>query len=195
VTACFASRALVSVLLAVLLAVAAVGTLGATGRVTLVHDRVPGHPVAIVEEIPGPEAGPVCALDERYADEQPTGLRPDVLDAWHRLQAAAGEHGVQLCLNDGKRSVGQQQREFDDAARRFGTPELAGRYVLPPEESMHVRGIAVDVQPLASAAWVERNGRAWGWCRRYRNERWHFEYDPDHVAAGCPPLLPSAGGA
>jgi D-alanyl-D-alanine dipeptidase len=31
-------------------------------------------------------------------------------------------------------------------------------------------------------------------CRRYQNEYWHFEYDPDHAAAGYPALLPSATG-
>lgn len=187
-------RTAIGVLLALVLAVAVVVTLGATGRATFAYDRVAGRPAAILEEVPGPETGPVCPLDKRYVDEQPEGLRPDVLDAWHRLRAAAGEQGVRLCVQDGKRSVSQQQREFAEAVRRFGTPELAARYVLPPEKSMHVKGIAVDVQPLASAGWVERNGRALGWCRRYQNEEWHFEYDPNYAAAGCPALLPSATG-
>jgi LAS superfamily LD-carboxypeptidase LdcB len=78
---------------------------------------------------------------------------------------------------------------------RFGDAELASRYVLQPDESMHVVGIAVDVQPLASAAWVERNGSAFGWCRRYENEPWHFEYDSAYLASGCPALLPSATGS
>jgi hypothetical protein len=181
--------------LASVLGLTVLGVMGAAGRVTLVHDRIAGRPVAVVEEIAGPETGPVCPLDERYVDEQPRGLRPDVLDAWLRLRAEAGEHGVRLCVNDGKRSRGQQQREFDDAVRRFGTPELAGRYVLSPEESMHVKGIAVDVQPLESAAWVEANGSALGWCRRYLNEEWHFEHDPAYATAGCPPMLPSASGS
>ncbi|WP_367128806.1 D-alanyl-D-alanine carboxypeptidase family protein [Saccharothrix sp. HUAS TT1] len=187
-------RAAIGVLLALLLGAATAGALGATGRLVLVHHPVVGTPLAIVEEVPGPETGPACALDARYVDEQPEGLRPDVLAAWERLRAAAGAQGVGLCLNDGKRSTGQQQREFDDAVRRFGTAELAARYVLPPDKSMHVKGIAVDVQPLESAAWVEHNGPALGWCRRYLNEEWHFEYDPTYSTAGCPPLLPSASG-
>jgi hypothetical protein len=185
-------RAAISVLLALVLAAAVLVTLGATGQVAFAYERVAGWPVAILEQVVGPETGPVCPLDQRYVDEQPEGLRPDVLDAWHRLRANAGEQGVQLCMQDGKRSVGQQQREFAEAVRRFGTAELAGRYVLPPEESMHVKGIAVDVQPLAAAAWVERNGGALGWCRRYQNEEWHFEYDPIYTTKGCPVLLPSA---
>jgi zinc D-Ala-D-Ala carboxypeptidase len=175
-------------------AVAALVALGATGRVVLVWDRVVGRPLAIVEEMPGPETGPVCPLDARYVDEPPERLPPDTLAAWQRLRAAAGQGGVQLCLNDGKRSRDQQARQFADAVQQFGSAELASRYVLQPDESMHVEGIAADVQPLASAGWVERNGRALGWCRRYENEPWHFEYDPAYVASGCPALLPSATG-
>jgi LAS superfamily LD-carboxypeptidase LdcB len=133
-------------------------------------------------------------VSPRYVDERPKDLRTDVLDAWHRLRADAGREGHALCLQDGKRSVGQQRREFAEAVRRSGTPEQAARYVLPPEKSMHVKGIAVDVQPFSSAALVARHGRALGWCRRYENEYWHFEYDRSYPAAGCPALLPSAVG-
>ncbi|MFD0203408.1 MULTISPECIES: D-alanyl-D-alanine carboxypeptidase family protein [Saccharothrix] len=187
-------RTVIGVLVALLLAVASAGTLGAVDRLVLVHHPVTGRPAAIVEEVPGPETGPACPLDGRYVDEQPEGLRPDVLRAWRELRAAAAGQGVGLCLNDGKRSVGQQRREFEDAVRRFGTEELAARYVLPPEKSMHVKGIAVDVQPLESAAWVQRHGPALGWCRRYLNEEWHFEYDPAYASTGCPAMLPSASG-
>ncbi len=188
-------RTVIGVLLALVLAVVVLGLLGATGRATFAYERAAGQAAAILDEVPGPETGPACPLDKRYVDEPPEGLRPDVLDAWHRLRTAAGQQGVRLCVQDSKRSLGQQQREFTDAVRRFGTAELAAKYVLPPEKSMHVKGIAVDVQPLASAAWVERNGQALGWCRRYQNEEWHFEYDPGYATAGCPALLPSATGS
>lgn len=188
-------RTQIGLLLALMLAVAAVATLGATGQVTFVNDPITGKPLALVEGIPGPEKGPPCQLDQRYVDEQPEGLRDDVAAAWQRLRDKAAAANVKLCVQDGKRSVGQQEREFADAVRRFGTRELAAKYVLPPEKSMHVKGIAVDIQPIASAVWVERNGREVGWCRRYANEQWHFEYDPGYVTAGCPALLPSATGS
>ena len=179
-----------AVLVVLLLLTAAEVTLGVT-----VRDRTAGQPRAIVELVPGPETGPVCPLDKRYVDEKPVGLRPDVLAAFQRLRAEAGRQGVRLCVEDGKRSAAQQQREFDAAVRKFGTVDLAARYVLPPGKSNHVKGIAVDVQPLASAGWIERNGRPLGWCRRYANEGWHFEYDPAYVTGGCPALLPSATGS
>ena len=176
-------------------AAAALGALGAAGRVVLVWERVAGQPVAIVAEMPGADTGPTCPLDARYVDEPPDRLPPPTLAAWQRLRAAAGADGVRLCLNDGKRSREQQARQFAIAVQQFGSAELAGRYVLQPDESMHVVGTAVDIQPLASAGWAEHHGRELGWCRRYGNEPWHFEYDPAHVTSGCPALLPSATGS
>jgi zinc D-Ala-D-Ala carboxypeptidase len=187
-------RALLGVTLALVLVAAVVATLNATGLVPLARNRVAGQAAAVLEDIPGPDTGPVCPVDGRYVDEEPDGLRPDVLAAWQRLKSAADQDGVRLCLHDGKRSAAQQQREFDEAVARFGTRELAAQYVLPPEKSMHVKGIAVDVQPLNSAAWVEEHGQALGWCRRYENEGWHFEYDASYEKSGCPALLPSATG-
>lgn len=188
--------AVIGVLMAsVVGATAALGALGAAGRVVLVWDRVVGKPLAIVEEMPGAETGPPCPLDARYVDEPPDRLPPATLAAWQRLRSAAGTEGVHLCMNDGKRSREQQARQFADAVQEFGDAELASKYVLQPDESMHVVGIAVDIQPLASAGWVERNGRALGWCRRYENEPWHFEFDAAYVTTGCPALLPSATGS
>lgn len=188
-------RTAISVLVALGLVGIAMVSLGATGGLPFTFKPVNGQALAILEEVPGPETGPKCPLDQRYVDEKPVGLRPDVLEAWNTLSAKAKQQNVQLCVNDSKRSRAQQQREFDSAVKRFGTEELAKRYVLTPETSMHVKGIAVDIQPLASAAWVEKNGGALGWCRRYDNEKWHFEYDPAYATGGCPALLPSATGS
>lgn len=189
-------RVVTGVLVIVALAVSTGGALGYLGRLTLVFDRNPGKALAIIEEVPGPPDGPPCPIDARYFDEKPEGLPPAVLQAWQKLRSQAAEQGVQLCLNDGKRSRGQQREEFEDAVEKFGTEELASRYVLnPPDLSMHVIGKAVDIQPIESAKWVEKNGGALGWCRRYDNEQWHFEYDPAYSTSGCPPLLPSATGS
>ncbi|MFD5826363.1 D-alanyl-D-alanine carboxypeptidase family protein [Lentzea sp. NPDC060358] len=189
-------RVVFGVLVIVALVVSAGGALGYLGRLTLVFDRHPGKALAILAEVPGPSDGPPCPIDARYFDEKPEGLAPDVLKAWQALRSKASQQGVQLCLNDGKRSRGQQQKEFDEAVEKFGTEELAARYVLnPPDRSMHVLGIAVDIQPIESAQWVEKNGSTLGWCRRYENEQWHFEYNTGYSTGGCPALLPSATGS
>ncbi|WP_434445062.1 D-alanyl-D-alanine carboxypeptidase family protein [Lentzea sp. E54] len=189
-------RVVFGVLLIVTLVVSTGGALGYLGRLTLVFDRHPGKPLAILAEVPGPPDGPNCPIDARYFDEKPEGLPPEVLQAWLKLRAKASEQGVTVCLNDGKRSRRQQQAEFDEAVRKFGSEELASRYVLnPPDLSMHVIGLAVDIQPIESAKWVEKNGGVFGWCRRYENEQWHFEYDAGYSTGGCPALIPSATGS
>jgi hypothetical protein len=133
-------------------------------------------------------AGPRCSVDRHYLDKSPDDLEPAATRAWRTARRAARQEGVTLCLNDGRRTVAQQQAEFDDYRRRLGSSKAAGEYVLPPERSMHVKGLAVDVQPRGSAAWLERTAGRYGWCRRYVNEPWHFEYNATYVVAGCPRL-------
>ncbi|MDT7783550.1 MAG: zinc D-Ala-D-Ala carboxypeptidase [Pseudonocardiales bacterium] len=189
-------RVVFGVLLIVTLVVSTGAALGYLGRLTLVFDRHPGKALAILEEVPGPPDGPKCPIDARYLDEAPDGMRPEVLQAWKSLRSKASEQRVQLCLNDGKRSRQQQRKEFDEAVEKFGTEELASRYVLnPPDRSAHVHGYAVDIQPIESAQWVEKNGSTLGWCRRYENEQWHFEYDTRYATGGCPALEKSATGS
>ncbi|MFC3448987.1 D-alanyl-D-alanine carboxypeptidase family protein [Amycolatopsis speibonae] len=184
-------RTAISVLVALGLVGIAMVAMGATG---VAVKQVNGQPLAILEEVPGPDTGPTCAVDKRYVDEETSGMRPDVIEAWKAVRAKAKAQNVELCVNDGKRSRAQQQQEFDKAVKRFGSVEQAKKWALQPETSMHVKGIAVDIQPLNSASWVDKNGGALGWCRRYDNEKWHFEYDPAYVTGGCPALLPSATG-
>jgi hypothetical protein len=64
--------------------------------------------------------------------------------------------------------------------------------VLPPEESAHVAGIAVDVRPTSGARWLERHGRQYHLYRCYDNEWWHFEYRPEY-AGQAPPRRPHPG--
>ncbi|TCO64467.1 D-alanyl-D-alanine carboxypeptidase-like protein [Actinocrispum wychmicini] len=155
------------------------------------YEPVAGQATFQIEGVVGPDTGAQCPVDKRYVDEQPTGLRDDVLAAYTSLRAKATAEKVTMCLQDGKRSSRQQQAQFDDYVKRFGSRELARNYALPPEESNHVKGVAVDIQPLSAAGWVERSAGKYGWCRRYENEPWHFEYSPDY-AKGCPTLLPHA---
>jgi D-alanyl-D-alanine carboxypeptidase len=155
------------------------------------YEPVAGEATFQIEGVVGPATGPPCPTDKRYVDEQPTGLREDVLEQFTALKAKATAEKVVLCLQDGKRSTRQQQAQFDDYVKRFGSWEQARKYALPPEESNHVKGIAIDIQPLAAAGWIERSAGKYGWCRRYENEPWHFEYNADYVK-GCPALLPHA---
>jgi D-alanyl-D-alanine carboxypeptidase len=144
-------------------------------------------------DAPGDDAGEPCPSDPQYHDDQPTGLRADVAAAWQSAVATAATVGVQLCLNDGKRSRAQQQATYDDYVKQFGTA-MANDYVLPPDTSAHVLGYAIDVQPYAAYTWLQGTSGALGFCRTYDNEVWHFEYDPAFMTGGCPARTAHPGG-
>jgi hypothetical protein len=131
-----------------------------------------------------PEPGPARGLDQR------------LVAALGRARAAARRAGLTLVLNSGYRTWAKQQRMYDAAVRRYGSPRIARQWVLPPQESTHVRGLAVDLGTPAAAAWLQVHGAAFGLCRTYGDEPWHFEYRPDWVRAfhgSCPRPVPLPG--
>ncbi len=143
-------------------------------------------------DTPGPEGGPPCPVDPAYNDETTAGLAGDVAAAWTQATAAAAAAGVTLCVHDGKRSRAQQRAIFDDYVHRYGQA-AAEAYVLPPDRSAHVAGDAIDVQPAASAAWLQATDGALGFCRMYDNEVWHFEF-AQTFRLGCPPRRGAPAG-
>ena len=104
-----------------------------------------------------------------------TRLQPAMQRAVKRAVTAADGEGVSLIVTSGWRSSVAQQRLYDDALAKYGSSAKARRWVLPPRESKHVTGGAVDVGPPTAATWLDRNGVRYGLCRRYANEPWHFE--------------------
>ena len=106
------------------------------------------------------------------------------------VQAAAAD-GVELRVASGWRSRAHQERLFADAVAKYGSPQAARRWVLPPDDSEHVQGRAVDVAPPEAAAWLDEHGVRFGLCRRYDNEPWHFE----RLAPAVGSALPAEGAA
>ncbi|MDP9183014.1 MAG: M15 family metallopeptidase [Actinomycetota bacterium] len=115
-------------------------------------------------------------------------LQPAVQRAVARAIAAAAAEGVELRVTSGWRSRAKQQRLYEAAVAKYGSPSQARRWVLPPEESEHVRGAAVDIGPESGARWLEVNGVRFGLCRRYANEPWHFERLAAAKGSSCPAL-------
>src|SRR5450631_1574774 len=122
------------------------------------------------------------------------GLEPALSQAFDKARTAALAAGLNLVVNSGLRSVAEQQRLYDQAIATYGSPAKARRWVLPPAESGHVRGLAIDVGPPAAATWLEKYGVRYGLCRRYVNEWWHFERLAPAIGQRCPVLEPYAGG-
>ena len=126
----------------------------------------------------------------------PGSIRPTEMDIFfaNRIKVAQflGEKkGHQLQITSGWRSLDYQQKLFENAIERHGSVSEASKWVLPPQDSMHPWGLAVDINygvgKKSGAEWLETTGFRFGLCRRYENEWWHFE---PLVAPGqsCPAL-------
>ncbi|MGW0249668.1 M15 family metallopeptidase [Nocardia goodfellowii] len=129
-------------------------------------------PALFVLLAPGAHADQRTAVAAAAGTE---GLTPALAAAYTQAEEAARAEGVTLYINSGYRSPAEQQAMWEDGIATYGSPDEARRWVLPPEESTHVSGQAIDVGPQPGAQWLERNGNRWGLCRIYANEWWHFE--------------------
>jgi hypothetical protein len=116
-----------------------------------------------------------------------TGIDPELERRFDAARAAADADGVELTLTSGWRTAAEQQELVDAALERYGSAEEAHRWVLPPESSEHVAGLAIDVGPTDGALWLEQHGAEFGLCRTYANELWHFEAATD-PGGTCPPM-------
>ncbi|MCM6772282.1 M15 family metallopeptidase [Nocardia sp. CDC159] len=138
--------------------------------------------------------GPTVSGSQAHAIESAAGtagLDPTLAAAYSLAEAEAHAQGVPLSITSGYRTPAEQEALWEDGIRTYGSPEEARRWVLPPGESTHVQGRAVDVGPVQGAQWLEANGNRWGLCRTFDNEYWHFELAT--VPGGvCPPRLPDA---
>jgi hypothetical protein len=129
-----------------------------------------------------------------FDDDVPgvANLDPALLRALRRAATAAADAGVGFVVNSGWRSEAYQEHLLDEAIGKYGSRAEASRWVAPPDRSEHVSGHAVDIGPTAAAAWLSAHGAAYGLCRIYANEPWHFERRPDAVRDGCPALYADA---
>jgi len=125
------------------------------------------------------------------ADQGATALDGKLERSIERAITAAAEDGVDLTVTSGLRSVAEQRVLWDEALETYGSEREAARWVLPPELSAHVQGLAVDVGPAAGAAWLADHGARWGLCQIFANEPWHFERATKNKGT-CPELLPDA---
>jgi zinc D-Ala-D-Ala carboxypeptidase len=111
----------------------------------------------------------------------PSGLDPALVAALDAAVVAARRAGRDLTVTSGFRTVAEQEALLADAIAEYGHRE-ARWWVFPPERSMHVRGLAVDVGDRRAAAWAR-----FGLCRTLDWEWWHFEWRPAWEASStCP---------
>ena len=117
-------------------------------------------------------------------------LDPRLEKAYERARRDAARQGVAMSIRSGFRTTERQEAMFACAIRLYGTREAARRWVAPPEESYHVKGRALDIQPRSAAAWLEQRQERYGLCRTFANEWWHFELNTS--GKRCPAVISSA---
>ena len=115
-------------------------------------------------------------------------LDPELLGSLRRAATDAATVGVEFVVDSGWRSAAYQRHLLDAAISRYGSEREAARWVATPGTSAHVSGDAVDIGPSDAAAWLYEHGAAYGLCRIYANEPWHYELRPQATQDGCPPM-------
>jgi hypothetical protein len=111
-----------------------------------------------------------------------------LLAAVRRAATDAAGAGFEFVVDSGWRSPEYQEQLLQEAVAKYGSREEAARWVATPNTSAHVSGNAVDIGPVAAAAWLSRHGAGYGLCQIYGNEPWHYELRPEAGAQGCPPM-------
>ena len=117
----------------------------------------------------------------------PTGLNPGLVAAFGRAKAAAADAGHELTITSGFRTAAEQAAMLEDEVAKRGSLEEALWWVFPPDRSMHVQGLAIDVGDGPAADWLADEGARFGLCQTLAWEWWHFEWrERWEAASACP---------
>ena len=106
--------------------------------------------------------------DGPLAYRQGKPMRPDVAQAFDRMERAARADGMTLLITSAYRSNAEQAELF----RRRPDP----RWVAPPGRSLHRLATELDLGPQAAYGWLARNAGRFHFTQRYDWEPWHFGY-------------------
>ena len=137
---------------------------------------------------PGTADGDLPGGVRVFDDEYPGVARLDaaLLRALTEAAEDAARDGVTLHVNSGWRSAALQERLLREAVAEHGSAEEAARWVATADTSPHVSGDAVDIGRADATDWLAEHGAAYGLCRIYRNEPWHYELRAGAARSGCP---------
>src|SRR5215218_2666880 len=118
--------------------------------------------------LPGTGAPGAGEYTGPLAIRQGKPMRPDVAQAFDRMEAAAEADGVHLIVVSGFRSNAEQ------AALFAAHPDP--KWVAPPGQSLHRLGTELDLGPSAAYGWLARNARRFRFVQRYSWEPWHYGF-------------------
>jgi hypothetical protein len=113
------------------------------------------------------------------------GLTADFSQRLTQMILDARAQGIDLGVGSGYRSYEKQKRLWEQALKKYGSPEKARKWVAPPGGSFHNKGLAVDLnangQFLGKDAnskateWAHANAKKYGLHFRMGHEPWHIE--------------------
>jgi soluble lytic murein transglycosylase-like protein len=123
-------------------------------------------PADAAEPFPASASGGGYTGPLAYRQGKP--MRPDVAQAFDRMERAARADGVALLVSSGFRSDAEQARLF------AANPNP--KWVAPPGRSLHRLGTELDLGPASAYGWLAANAPRFGFAKRYSWEPWHFGY-------------------
>lgn len=106
--------------------------------------------------------------DGPLATRQGKPMRPDVAQAFDRMERAAHTAGIGLVIASAFRSDAEQAVLY----ARHPDP----KWVAPPGRSLHRYGTELDLGPPAAYAWLAAHAGEFHFLQRYSWEEWHFGY-------------------
>lgn len=164
---------------------AGAGTVGASGPTSARADLIARAKAA------GKGIDHVDGLTEDFA----TNLSAMFQDAPPEIRAG-------LQVGSGYRSEERQAQLWEDALKKYGSPEAARKWVAPPGNSQHNHGNAVDIwyngtrldkAPAEVRDWVHANAGKYGLRFPMGHEPWHIEPNGARNGGGAT-VVPSGAG-
>jgi hypothetical protein len=151
---------------------------------------------AVSSEPAGARSTATPTLTAPTTSSAPTALEPGLVAAFGRAKIAAAAAGHELTITSGFRSAEEQEAMLQAEIAKRGSREAALWWVFPPDRSMHVHGLAVDVGDGPAADWLADEGARFGLCHTLAWEWWHFEWRARWEATGvCPAPAETPGEA
>jgi len=128
--------------------------------------EVEGRAVAeLIPVVTGDLEGAGGEYDGPFAYRQGKPMRPDVAQAFDRMEAAAKrEAAISLTITSAFRSDAEQAELYAQ------NPDP--KYVAPPGESLHRYGTELDLGPPEAYGWLSRNAERFGFEQRYSWKTW-----------------------
>jgi hypothetical protein len=133
----------------------------------------------------GHSVGNLIRKDDGGSVSGTQGLTDDFSQRLTQMILDAKAKGIDLGVGSGYRSYEKQEKLWQQALKKYGSPEKARKWVAPPGGSFHNKGLAVDLnangQFLGKDAnskateWAHANAKKYGLHFRMGHEPWHIE--------------------